>query len=65
MTAGGYRAEVIDWVRRTTAAQGVPEHVPVEVFQTRLAALFGATTTTRDAGADTGRSESTVLPPAA
>lgn len=42
MTAGGYRPEVIDWVRRTTAAQGVPEHVPVEVFQTRLAALFGA-----------------------
>lgn len=42
MSVGNYRPEVVDWVRRTTAAQGVPEHVPGEVFQARLGALFGA-----------------------
>lgn len=66
MTAAGYRAELIDWVRRTTTAQGVPEHVPVEVFQTRLAALFGRTASALpDARIERGRSDQRTSAPTA
>lgn len=37
-----YSPELIAWVRRTTTAQGVPEHLDPATFAHRLGALFEA-----------------------
>lgn len=42
MTGHNYNPELIAWVRRTTAAQGVSEQLDPDTFVTRVGALFDA-----------------------
>lgn len=42
MTEYVYTPELIAWVRRTTAAEGVPERLDPSTFAARLGALFEA-----------------------
>lgn len=42
MNESDYAPELIAWVRRTTAAQGLPERLDADTFTHRLGALFDA-----------------------
>ena len=43
MTGHVYSPELIAWVKRTTAAQGVPERLDPDTFARRVGALFDTT----------------------